>query len=139
MLCEEFMKRDVEFVSPRDTVEDAAGRMRDLNIGFLPVCDQSNKVVGTLTDRDIAIRLVAERRHGEAFVEEVMTREVVACNPKDDIQKAHQLMAKHHKSRIMCIDREGSLVGVISLSDIAQRTKDAQVIETLQRVSEREA
>ena len=138
MLCEELMKRDVECISLRDPVDDAARRMRDGNVGFLPVCDQSKKVVGTLTDRDIAVRLVAGKKPVTTYVEDIMTREVVACNPKDDLQKAEQLMAKNHKSRIMCLDGGGRLLGVISLSDIAQR-EQARAWDTLRQVSEREA
>ncbi len=59
MRCEEIMKRDTECVSPTDTIERAAAMMRDANVGFLPVCDAEKRVVGTITDRDIAIRLVA--------------------------------------------------------------------------------
>ncbi|HZA49460.1 MAG TPA: CBS domain-containing protein, partial [Myxococcaceae bacterium] len=62
MRCEEIMKKDVECVSPQDTVQAAAKRMRDENIGFLPVCDQSKKVQGTVTDRDLAIRVLADGR-----------------------------------------------------------------------------
>ncbi|MBN1208755.1 MAG: CBS domain-containing protein [Myxococcaceae bacterium] len=139
MRCEEIMKRDVECVSPRDTVEDAAIRMRDENVGFLPVCDQSKKALGTLTDRDIVIRGVASKKAGSTFVEDIMTREVVACRPQDDIQKAQQLMAQKHKSRIMCLDEGGRLVGIISLSDIAQQGDAARALETLRQISEREA
>lgn len=139
MRCEEIMKRDLECVSPRDTVEDAACRMRDENVGFLPVCDQSRKVLGTLTDRDIAVRLVAGKLPGSTLVEDIMTREVVACRPQDDLREAERLMAENHKSRIMCIDDAGSLVGVISLSDIAQHERGARASETLRQVSEREA
>jgi CBS domain-containing protein len=138
MKCEEIMKRDVECVSPRDAVEDAAVRMRDENIGFLPVCDQSKQVLGTLTDRDIAIRLVAERKAGGAFVEEIMTQEVVACRPEDDVRDAEKAMAENHKSRIMCVDDGGRLVGVISLSDIAQHERGGRAADTLREVSERE-
>jgi len=139
MRCEEIMKREIECVSPRDAVEDAATRMRDENVGFLPVCDQSRKVLGTITDRDIAIRLVAARKPGSTFVEELMTREVVACRPKDSMRDAEQAMARHHKSRIVCVDDEGRLVGVISLSDIAQHERGGRASETLRQVSEREA
>jgi CBS-domain-containing membrane protein len=68
-----------------------------------------------------------------------MTREVIACRPQDDLRKAEALMAENHKSRIMCIDADGSLVGVISLSDLAQHERGARASETLQQVSEREA
>jgi CBS domain-containing protein len=138
MRCEEIMKREVECVSPRDTVEDAAATMRDENVGFLPICDQSKRVLGTLTDRDIAIRLVAAKKPGGTAVEEIMTREVVACHPEDDVREAERLMAEEHKSRIMCVDGGGQLVGVISLSDIAQHERGKRASDTLRQVSERE-
>lgn len=139
MRCEEIMKRDVQCISPRDTVEDAACRMRDENVGFLPVCDQSKKALGTLTDRDITVRLVASNKPTSTLVEDVMTREVISCRPQDDIQKAEQLMAQSHKSRIMCLDDSGSLLGVISLSDIAQHESGERASDILRQISEREA
>ena len=138
MLCEEIMKRDVECVTPNDTAQSAARRMLDENVGFLPVCEESKKVIGTVTDRDLAIRLVAGGLPGNSKIGEIMTREVVSCAPKDDIQKAEKLMAQNHKSRIMCLDGDGRLVGVISLSDIAQREQRGRAAETLRQVAERE-
>lgn len=138
MLCEEIMKDDVQCISPRDTVEDAARAMRDEELGFLPVCDESGKVLGTITDRDITIRAVATRRPANTTVEEIMTHEVISCSPKDDIQQAEEAMADSHKSRIMCLDDGGRLVGVISLSDIAQHEQPARAAQTLRQVAERE-
>jgi CBS domain-containing protein len=138
MRCQELMKTDVECVSPQDTVQVAARKMRDHNVGFLPVCDQSKKVLGTITDRDIVIRVVAENRPASTPVSECMTREVVACRPEDDVRKAEQLMAQNHKSRIMVIDEAGRLVGVISLSDLAQHDK-GHAAQTMKEVSERES
>src|SRR5258706_9849461 len=138
MRCEEIRKRDVECVSPQDNVQTAARRMRDENVGFLPVCGDDKKVVGTVTDRDLAIRVVAENRVPlSTKVGDVLTREVIACRPADDVKKAQQLMAKHHKSRMIVIDDSDRVIGVISLSDIAQRFSDAG--ETLREVSERES
>ena len=139
MLCAEVMKHDLECISPRNTVEDAAIKMRDQNLGFLPVCDEARKVLGKLTDRDIAIRVVADGRLAVVEVDDVMTREVVACSPKDDLRKAEELMATHHKSRLMCVDEAGVLVGIISLSDLAQHDRSAQVMETFREISSREA
>ena len=138
MRCEEIMKKDVESVSPQDTVQTAAKRMRDENIGFLPVCDQSKKVQGTITDRDLTIRVLGEARPATTPVKDVMTREVVAIRPQDDLRKAEELMSKNHKSRIMCVDDGGRLVGVISLSDIAQREDASRAAQTMRAVSERE-
>jgi CBS domain-containing protein len=137
MLCKDLMKSDVECVSPADTVQDAAARMRDENLGFLPVCEESNKVLGTITDRDIAIRIVAAGKSASTQIEDAMTREVVSCRPNDDLERAQQMMAKSHKSRIMCLDDGGRLVGVISLSDIVQHEQGGA--DTLRKVSEREA
>lgn len=119
MQCESIMKRKFECVSPEDRVEAAARRMRDEDIGFLPVCDNEGKVLGTLTDRDIAVRVVADDKPASTHVEEVMSHEVVACRPDADLEEAKQLMASHHKSRILCIDTLGHLAGIISLSDLA--------------------
>jgi CBS domain-containing protein len=138
MRCDEIMKRNIECVSPMDTVQSAAKRMRAENLGFLPVCDKSRKVLGTVTDRDIALRIVADARPASATVEEVMTREVVSCRPEDDLQQAEEIMAQHRKSRIMCLDRDDRLVGVISLSDIAQNADGMRAARALQRISERE-
>lgn len=118
--CREIMKRDVHCLAPSDSAIAAAGLMRDQNVGFLPVCDERRKVMGTITDRDLAIRCLAEQLEGSTPVEQIMTREVVACDPEDDLFEAAALMATHRKSRIMCIGQDGVLVGVISLSDIAQ-------------------
>lgn len=138
MRCDEIMKRDVECVSPQDTVQAAARRMRDENVGFLPVCDSSKKVLGTVTDRDLAIRILADARAATTPINDAMSREVIACRPEDDLRKAEELMSKNHKSRIMCLDNNGRIVGVISLSDIAQREDDGRAAETMRAVSERE-
>ncbi len=139
MQCELLMKTFVESVSSQDSVETAARLMRDRNIGFLPVRDESSeRVVGTLTDRDITTRVVADRKPGTTPVGTIMTRDVVACRPDDDIATAEELMGENLVSRIMCIDEEGDLVGVISLSDLAV-IDGVQAVKTLEQVSAREA
>jgi CBS domain-containing protein len=138
MRCSEIMKRDIECASPDDTVESAAETMRAQNVGFVPICDEDDQVLGTLTDRDIAIRLVAEHKSSDTAVREIMTADCVACRPEDDVATAAGAMAEHQKSRIMCLDDDGRLVGVISLSDIAQRGDDS-ASATLRQVAHREA
>src|SRR5215813_12298384 len=138
MRCQEIMKKDVESVFLTDTVQVAARRMRDKNVGFLPVCDESKRVVGTITDRDLAIRVLADASPSTTRVDEVRTREVVCCAPQDDLEKAEKLMAKNQKSRIMCLDTKGQLVGIISLSDIAEKD-ESKASSTLRQVAERES
>jgi len=138
MLCEDIMKTEVECVSPVDTIEDAARKMRDDNVGFLPVCDEGRQVLGTITDRDIAIRAVAEGRPLETPVATLMSIDVIACRPEDPLSEAEQLMAQHHKSRIMVVDAGGKLCGVISLSDLAERDSRRATL-TMREIASREA
>jgi len=139
MLCEDVMMGDVVCVSPGDTALTAARKMRDRKIGFLPVCDESGKAIGTLTDRDLAIRLIAENRSTKTFVSTLMTHEVITCRPKDDLQRAQILMELHHKSRIVVIREGGRVAGVISLSDIAQNVDGPRAAQTMREVSDRES
>jgi CBS domain-containing protein len=140
MRCEDLMKRTVECVTQKDNVQVAARKMRDAEIGFLPVCDGGKRVVGAITDRDLALRVCAENRPAATtLVSDVMTKEVVACRPGDDITRAQQLMSQHHKSRMLCIDDGGQLVGVISLSDLAQAGDGSNAVSTMRAISEREA
>jgi CBS domain-containing protein len=120
MKCQDIMERDVDFISPRDSIQAAAQRMKDDDIGFLPVCED-RKVLGTITDRDICIRVVADKRPVTTPAGEVMTHEVVACKATDDLTRAESLMRERQKSRVICTDGDGRLVGVISLFDIARR------------------
>jgi CBS domain-containing protein len=138
MRCEDLMKHDVECTSPQDTVQSAARKMRDENVGFLPVCDASGKVLGTVTDRDLAIRVLPEALGANTKIGDVMTHQVVACRPEDDLRNAEDLMIRNQKSRIMCIDAGGKLVGVISLSDIFQREDANRAAQTMRAVTERE-
>jgi CBS domain-containing protein len=137
--CEEIMKRDVECVTLQDSLQLAARKMRDQNVGFLPVCANGKTVAGTITDRDLAVRAVADDRSAaQTRIGDVMTREVVACHPRDPLKRAEQLMSQYHKSRILCIDEAGKLVGVISLSDLAQHQAGEAAL-TLRNVTTREA
>lgn len=139
MRCEEIMKRNTHYVTQDSTAQQAARIMRDENIGFLPVCDDQRRVLGTLTDRDLAIRLVADNRPSNEQVRKIMTNEVVSCRSSDDIREAEQKMMNEQKSRIVCVDDNGCLEGVISLSDIVQASSTERAAETMRGVTKREA
>ncbi len=139
MTCAELMKQDVECVAPSQSARDAARKMRDRNVGFLPICDHGKKVLGTVTDRDIAIRLVAEDHPARTTIREIMTSDIVACRPQDDLSKAEQLMAEHQKSRILVIDDSGTLKGVISLSDVVEHEDEQRAAKVAKAVTAREA
>jgi len=138
MLCSELMKSAVECVSPTDSAEIAAKRMRDHNVGFLPVCDEQLHVIGTLTDRDLAIRLVAEQRSPTTPASQLMTPDVVSCLATDDVARAEELMGLFRVARIVCTDRDGTLLGIISLSDVAQHESATRAGLTLKDVTLRE-
>jgi CBS domain-containing protein len=139
MQCKDLMKRNPYTVKPTDTVQTAARVMRDKNVGFLPVCDDDDRVLGTLTDRDIVIRVCVDNRPiGAVPVEDVMTREVVFCSPDENVHDAEQRMAQDHKSRLLVCEND-QLVGVISLSDVAEREELRRAAWTMREVASREA
>jgi CBS domain-containing protein len=140
MLCKDVMRRDVLRVAPNDTVEAAARRMRDANVGFLPVCDPGGRVLGTITDRDLTIRATAEGRLPAAcLIEEVMTPEVVSCRAADELSRVEELMGRRKKSRILVTAEDGRLEGVVSLSDVAQFEGTRQTGATVREITTREA
>lgn len=125
MQCLQVMKHDFEYVGPDDNIHTAARKMRDKDIGFLPVVDEDRRPIGTLTDRDITVRVAAEdARPSNVGVREVMTTELVTCKATDDLRVAEERMASNRKSRIICCDDDGKIVGVISLSDVIEREED---------------
>jgi CBS domain-containing protein len=140
MRCMDVMKRELFVVGADDTVRAAAQRMRNANIGFLPVTDASDRVIGVLTDRDIAMRVTAaDRLASSCRVGEVMTAEVVCCRATDDLSRAEELMSEHMKSRLLVTSEEGFLQGVLSLSDIAQHESPRRTGVTIREVTAREA
>ncbi|HET7755102.1 MAG TPA: CBS domain-containing protein [Anaeromyxobacteraceae bacterium] len=117
-----------------DTVRQCATLMRDEEIGFVPICNDSGEPVGAITDRDLAIRVLAEGRTADEAVDRFMTREVVSCRVGDDVDEAERLMREHQKSRIMVCDDGGRVAGIISLADIADVESEESIGETLQQV-----
>jgi CBS domain-containing protein len=118
MKCKDIMRRPVQTLNVEATVQAAALRMKDANIGLIPICDAHGLALGVVTDRDIAIRVVAAGLSPRTTCESVMTTEIVSCGPHEDLEFVAQLMASRRKSRILVMDRE-DLVGIVSLSDLA--------------------
>jgi CBS domain-containing protein len=94
--------------------------MRDESIGFVPICDRGGKPLGAVTDRDLAIRVLAEGRPPSEKLQGFTTQEVVSCRVGDDVSRAQRLMEERQVSRIMVCDDAGKLVGVLSLQDIVE-------------------
>jgi CBS domain-containing protein len=126
-----------EVVFPDTSLMEAAQKMKHLDIGMLPVCE-GQYVVGMITDRDITIRATAEGKDPRSSpVREAMTEEVICCYEDQEIQEAARIMEEKQIRRLPVIDRERSLVGVVSLGDLAVRQHNERLAgEVLGRVSE---
>lgn len=119
MQVRELMTPDVRVVPPDATLDQAARDMRDLDVGSLPVCD-GQRLVGVVTDRDIAIRAVADGRDpGRATVREVMTARVRYCFDDEDLAEAVRMMQQYQIRRLPVLNREKRLVGILALGDVA--------------------
>jgi CBS domain-containing protein len=136
MQLKEFVNSRVETVSANDTIQLAAEKMRDLDVGSLPVCD-GDKLVGIITDRDIAIRAVAEGSDpAAALVSDAMTPEVLWCSDTEDVEEAARIMREHQIRRLLVVNDSHELVGITSLGELATVTGNRLLGgETLEAVS----
>src|SRR3954447_15947867 len=131
MKIKEIMSRQVECVRPGDTLQDAARKMKDLDVGPMPVCGDDDKIVGMLTDRDIAIRAVAEGKDPRTTkVQDAMSEGVAWCFEDQDAEEAAELMQERQIRRLLVMSRDKRLVGIVSLGDMAAEGKKKQVAET---------
>jgi CBS domain-containing protein len=138
MKVKDVMTEGVECLQPTDSIAQAAEKMRDLDVGSLPVCGDQDKLVGIVTDRDITIRSTA--RAGDPHttpVSAVMTPDIVFCFDDQDATEAAELMEARQIRRLVVLNRNKRLVGIVSLGDLAVRVADDQLSgEALERVSE---
>ena len=122
----EIMTPQVDTISPDATAEDASAKMKDLNVGAIPVCD-GDGLIGMLTDRDLVVRVMAQRRDPKAVrVGEAMTPEVSYCFEDDDVEKAAHLMSQKQIRRLPILSKSKKLVGIVSLGDLAVHGMDAK-------------
>ncbi|HYD65184.1 CBS domain-containing protein [Azospirillum sp.] len=136
MKIRDIMTKQVEIVSPDTSLRDAARMMRDADIGFLPV-GENDRLVGTLTDRDIAIRAVADGKDANAKVSDAMSPSIEYVFEDQDSSEAAQLMSSKQIRRLPVMSREKRLVGVLAIGDLATKTGDDDVVgQTVQDVSE---
>ena len=133
----EVMTRNVEVIHPDASLQEAAQRMKSLDVGPLPVCD-GGRLVGMVTDRDITVRMTAEGRDPQMTpVREAMTPEVIYCFEDQDVAEAARLMKDKQVRRLPVLNRDKRLVGIVALADLAVEIRDEQISsETLERVSE---
>lgn len=123
MLVAEIMSRTVKTVAPETTIQEAARIMADADVGALPVA-AADRLVGMITDRDIAIRAVAMGKGLETPVSDVMTPDVLYCHEDEDIGHISANMAENQVRRLPVVDADKRLVGIISLADVADARAD---------------
>ena len=131
----DIMTREVSTIQLADAVQTAAQRMRDLDVGVLPVCD-GDTLVGMVTDRDIAVRGVAAGLNpADALVADVMTDEVHSCSPTDTVDVAMKQMGDAQVRRLAVLDPKRRIVGIVTLGDLATR-QSAPTDAALREISE---
>jgi len=136
MKIREIMTQQVETVSPDTSLKEAARMMRDADIGFLPV-GENDRLVGTLTDRDIAIRAVADGKDpNSSKVRDAMSSDLVFAFEDQDSNEAAQIMSEKQIRRLPILNRDKRLVGVVAVGDLATKTHDDDVVgQTMEDVS----
>jgi CBS domain-containing protein len=119
MRVHEVMSRNIRIARPGDSIEDAAKMMIALDAGFLPVGD-NDRLVGTITDRDIAVRGVGQGKSCDTTVDEIMSRDVKYCFDDQELDEVADNMGDIQVRRLPVVDRDKRLVGIVSLGDIAK-------------------
>jgi len=128
------MTPNVRTASPSQSLADAAELMKLEDVGSVPVV-QDGRPVGIVTDRDIVVRAVAERRDPQAvLVDEIASRELVTVEPDEDLDEALALMVRHQVRRLRVVE-EGHLVGMLAQADVALEAKEKKVGETIEEIS----
>jgi CBS domain-containing protein len=131
----EVMTSKVCSIDADKPVAYAAKMMRDEDVGLAPIVE-GDRLVGTLTDRDIAIRVVAEGRDPESTsVRDVASTDLVTVDPQQDFEEALRLMAQHQVRRLPVVEEDGRLVGVVAQADVARQADDRQTGEVVERIS----
>jgi CBS domain-containing protein len=138
MKIKEISTPEPQCISPNASLTEAAKKMRILDIGMLPVCE-NDRLIGTVTDRDITVRAVAEGLDPKTVkVRQMMTQEVVYCFENRTVEEAAQLMEEKKIRRLPVLDAQRHLVGIVSIGDLAARAHEQKLAgQVLERVAER--
>jgi CBS domain-containing protein len=138
--CQDVMTSDPVCCTPEDSAQRAAQLMKQENIGPVLVCENRSgkKLVGIVTDRDLAVQVVAEGRNPQTTrVGEIMSRELYTCGPGDDLETALQTMEDRQVRRIPVVDNQNRVVGIIAQADIVtrldERSRAAEVVEEISK------
>lgn len=134
MRVRDVMTRDVESARPDQTLQQVARMMADGDFGVAPVCD-GDRLLGIVTDRDIAVRGVATGKSLDTPVRDVMSGDVKTVRDDDKVADVYRTMSQAQVRRAPVVDESGRLCGIVALADLARRNDDREVGETLQDIS----
>ena len=138
MKAQDIMTKNPSCVTPETRVQDAARLMKNEDVGIIPVVESqgSKKLVGVITDRDIAIRVVADgAASSNSSVRDVMTSNITTSAPGDSVKDVMELMGREQVRRIPIVDK-GELVGIIAQADIVREADDKRAERTVEKISE---
>jgi CBS domain-containing protein len=136
MQAKEIMSPMVECISPDTAIEDVARKMKSLDVGFLPVC-QDDRLVGTVTDRDIVLRSIAEGKDVKSVnASDVMTHDVFWCYEDKTADEVAEYMSDKKVRRVLVLNNDKRLVGVISIGDLAKSGEEEKAGETTKEIVE---
>ena len=131
----EAMTANPATVEPDTTVQEAARIMKSEDVGSLPIVE-GDRLVGVVTDRDLAIRILAEGKGADTTVGEITSKDVVTVDPQQSLEEAARLMAEHQIRRLPVTEEDGKLVGILAQADVAQAGHDSLTGEVVQQISQ---
>ncbi len=132
----ELMTENPRTVTVDGTIAEAARLMRDEDTGVVPIVE-GEKLVGVITDRDIAVKIVAQGRDAQSTtVSQVASKNLVTIDPQQELGEALRLMASHQVRRLPVVEEDGKLVGIVSQADIALQVDNARVGDVVEQISE---
>jgi len=128
------MTSDPTTVEARTTVQEAARKMQSEDVGSLPIVE-GERLIAIVTDRDIAIRVVAEGKGPETTVGEIASQDLVTIDPQQSLDEAARLMGEHQLRRLPVCEKDGSLVGILAQADVAQSGHDTLTGDVVEQIS----
>ena len=132
---QEAMTSNPMAITPETTAQESAQLMKTEDVGSLPIVEDG-RLVGVITDRDLAVRAVAEGRGAETPVAEIASKDLVTIDPQQSLEEAARLMAEHQVRRLPVVEEDGRLVGVLAQADVAQAGHDSLTGEVVQKISQ---
>lgn len=132
---QEAMTSNPTAITPDTTAQEAARLMKSEDVGALPIVE-NGRLTAVITDRDLAIRLLAEARDAKTAVREVASQDLVTIDPQQGLEEAARLMAQHQVRRLPVVEEDGRLVGMLTQADVAQSGHDVLTGEVVEKISQ---